>query len=76
MRAAGKYWRMDYRYVEKRRTLAVGFYSALSLAKSRQRREKERELLADGIDLGEVKREQKQAKLTAASHTFEAVSWE
>jgi hypothetical protein len=58
---------MDYRYLGKRRTLAVGVYPAVSLAKARQRREKARELLADGIDPGEFKREQKQAKLTAAS---------
>jgi integrase len=74
VRAAGKYWRMDYRYLGKRRTLAIGVYPAVSLAKARQRTEKARELLADGIDPAEVKREQKQAKLTAASHTFEAVA--
>ena len=48
--AGGKYWRMDYRFVEKRKTLALGVYPEVSLAKARQRREKARELLADGID--------------------------
>lgn len=76
VKAAGKYWRMDYRYLGKRRTLAVGVYPAVSLAEARQRRETARELLADGIGPGEVKHEQKLAKLTAAGHSFETVSRE
>ena len=44
--ASGKYWRMDYRFADKRNTLALGIYPAVSLAKARQRREKARELLA------------------------------
>ena len=46
--ASGKYWRMDYRFADKRKTLALGVYPAVSLAKARQRREKARELLAEG----------------------------
>ena len=55
--AGGKYWRMDYRFAEKRKTLALGVYPEVSLAKARQRRDKARELLADGIDPGIAKRE-------------------
>ena len=72
--AGGKYWRMDYRFAEKRKTLALGVYPEVSLAKARQRREKARELLADGIDPGIAKREEKQAKAAAAGNTFEAVA--
>lgn len=50
--ASGKYWRMDYRFADKRKTLALGVYPAVSLAKARQRREKARELLAEGVDPG------------------------
>jgi hypothetical protein len=60
--AGGKYWRMDYRFADKRKTLALGVYPEVSLAKARQRRDKARELLADGIDPGIAKREEKQAK--------------
>lgn len=74
--AGGKYWRMDYRFGGKRKTLALGVYPAVSLAKARQRREKARELLADGIDPSAAKREEKQAKASAAAHTFEAVARE
>ena len=70
----GKYWRMDYRFEGKRKTLALGVYSDVSLAKARQRRDRARELLADGIDPGVAKREEKQAKATASANTFEVVA--
>ena len=31
--ASGEYWRMDYRFADKRKTLASGVYPAVSLAK-------------------------------------------
>ena len=31
VKAAGKYWRMDYTYRQKRKTLAIGVYQATSL---------------------------------------------
>jgi integrase len=74
VKAAGKYWRMDYRFAEKRKTLAIGVYPTVSLAKARQRREKARELLADGIDPSAAKRDDKQANSAAAVNTFEAVA--
>lgn len=74
--AGGKYWRMDYRFAEKRKTLALGVYPAVSLAKARQRRDKARELLADGIDPGAAKKEEKQAIAAAAGNTFESVARE
>lgn len=69
-----KLWRMDYRFAAKRKTLALGIYPAVSLAKARQRRDKARELLADGIDPGVAKQEEKQIKATAEANTFEAVA--
>lgn len=71
---SGKYWRMDYRFADKRKTLALGVYPEVSLAKARQRREKAREQLADGIDPSIAKRAEKQAKADAAAHTFELVA--
>ena len=72
--AAGKYWRMNYRFAEKRKTLALGVYPDVGLAKARARREKAREQLADGIDPATAKREEKQAHADAAANTFEAVA--
>ena len=74
VKAGGKYWRMDYTHADKRKTLALGIYPAVSLAKARQRRDKARELLADGIDPSKAKREEKQATAAAAANTFEAVA--
>lgn len=74
VKSGGKYWRMDYSHASKRKTLALGIYPEVSLAKARQRREKAREQLADGIDPGVAKREEKQAQADAATHTFEAVA--
>jgi len=76
VKPAGKYWRMDYRFADKRKTLALGIYPAVSLAKARQRRDKARELLADGIDPGEAKKEAVQAKAAESANTFELVARE
>ena len=72
--AGGKYWRVDYRFAEKRKTLALGVYPEVSLAKARQRRLEARELLAEGIDPSTAKREEKRAKADALAHTFELVA--
>ena len=75
--ATGKYWRMNYRYEGKQKTLALGVYPAVSLAKARKRRDDARELLADEIDPGKAKSDDKQAKALVAANTFEFVarSW-
>ncbi|RJG01275.1 tyrosine-type recombinase/integrase [Noviherbaspirillum sedimenti] len=72
--AGGKYWRMNYRFAGKQKTLALGVYPAVSLAKARKRRDAAREKLAEGIDAGQAKRDEKQAKAFAATHTFEMVA--
>lgn len=76
VKAAGKYWRMDYTHSEKRKTLALGVYPAVSLLKARQRRDKARELLADGIDPGAAKQEEKAAQAAVLANTFERVALE
>ena len=72
--AVGKYWRMNYRFADKRKTLALGVYPDVGLAKARARRDKAREQLADGTDPATAKREEKQAQADAAANTFEAVA--
>ena len=76
VKAGGKYWRMDYTYADKRKTLALGVYPAVSLAKARARRDKARELLADGIDPSAAKREKQRATATSAANTFDLVARE
>lgn len=72
--AAGKYWRMNYRFDEKRKTLALGVYPTVTLAEARKRREKAREQLSKGIDPNAAKREEKQVKADLAANTFELVA--
>ena len=76
VKAAGKYWRQDYTFAEKRKTLALGTYPEISLAKARAKRETARKLLADGIDPSAAKKEEKQALAATAANTFEAVARE
>ena len=74
VKMSGKYWRMNYRFAKKQKTLALGVYPSVSLAKARQRREKAREQLADGIDPGVAKQEEKQTQSDLSKNTFEAVA--
>ena len=74
VKAGGKYWRMDYAYAGKRKTLALGIYPDVTLADARERRTEARKLLAKDIDPGAVKRQEKQAKADAAANTFESVA--
>ncbi len=76
VKAAGKYWRMNYRFQGKQKTLALGTYPEVSLAKARARRDKARELLAEGVDPSAAKKEEKAANLATAANTFEVVARE
>jgi len=76
VKSSGKYWRMDYRFADKRKTLSIGVYPAVSLAKARKRREDARELLADEVDPSQAKRAQKQAVIAESVSTFKAVALE
>ncbi len=76
VKAGGKYWRMDYRHGGKRKTLAIGVYPAVTLAKARKRRDETREQLADDIDPSIAKREKKLSTAVAAANTFDAVTLE
>jgi integrase len=64
----GRYWRFSYRFRGKQKTLALGVYPDVGLAKARARHREARELLADGIDPSADKR--------AASKTFKTVARE
>ena len=72
----GKYWRMDYRYADKRKTLALGVYPETTLKLARERRDDARRSLADGTDPSSEKREEKQALKVAHANNFEAVARE
>ena len=73
---SGKYWRMDYTFADKRNTLALGVYPAVSLAEARKRRTKAREQLAAGTDPIAAKKLEKAVAITANANTLEVIARE
>lgn len=71
--SGGKLWRLDYRFQDKRKTMALGQYPAVTLADARQRREAFRKLLANGVDPAAARKEQKEQQAQQAC-TFETVA--
>lgn len=75
----GKLWRLKYRFGGKEKLLSLGVYPDVGLKEARTRRDAARELLAQGIDPGEQKKETK-ATLVAEEKlrtvTFESVARE
>lgn len=72
----GKYWRFNYRFLGKQKTLSYGSYPDVSLVRARERHAEARRLLADGIDPSEHRKEAKQAAMAAQANSFEAVARE
>jgi len=71
-----RYWRLDYRFAGKRRTLALGVYPLVSLSQARARREDARASLAQDIDPAIAKKARKRAATIANENTFEAIARE
>ncbi len=71
-----KYWRLKYRYGGKEKRLAFGVYPEISLKRAHEKRSEARDLLADGIDPGEVKRAEKLRRKTLATDSFGAIAQE
>ena len=71
-----KYWRMDYRFAGKPKTLALGVYPAVSLADARERREDAKKLLAKDIDPSVAKRDRKAEIVSAGDNTLKAIAME
>jgi integrase len=70
----GKWWRLDYRYNGKRKTLSMGVYPDVSLKSARDRRSEAKTQLADDIDPGEARKATKASQSDASG--FEAVARE
>jgi len=59
-----KWWRLNYRYNSKQKTLSLGVYPDVSLAEARELREEYRKLLRDGIDPSSTRQEAKESSTT------------
>jgi integrase len=75
-RDGARYWRLDYRFAGKRRTLALGVYPTTTLSNARTRRDEARALLAEGIDPSVAKKATKRAAKHANENTFEVIARE
>jgi len=51
----GKYWRMNYRFGSKQKTLAIGVYPQVTLKEARLKREAAKKLLEQNIDPSQKK---------------------
>ncbi|MGE0022875.1 MAG: tyrosine-type recombinase/integrase [Hyphomicrobium sp.] len=71
-----RHWRLAYRFAGKQKTLALGTYPMISLAKAREGRDRAKRLLADGTDPNAQRRRDKLALKTAGDATFKAVALE
>jgi integrase len=58
----GKYFRLDYRFEGKRKTLALGVYPDTSLKQAREKRDTAKQKIVDGIDPGEIRKQDKAEK--------------
>lgn len=74
--SGGKLWRLKYRFGGKEKRLALGKYPEVGLKDARERREEARRLLANDIDPGELRRQQKTMRAERAAHSFEAIARE
>lgn len=70
----GRYWRMDYRFAGKRKTLAIGVYPAVALRAARSAREAAKAQLTDGIDPSTEKRLSRVRQTMAQKATFGVVA--
>lgn len=71
-----RYWRLDYRFSGKRRTLAIGVYPLVTLSGARARREEARVCLAQNVDPGLAKKQSQRATKFANENTFEGIARE
>ncbi|MBF0098391.1 MAG: integrase arm-type DNA-binding domain-containing protein [Magnetococcales bacterium] len=74
--SGGRYWRFDYRYDGTRKTLALGVYPDVPLKLARERRDEARQLLARGVDPGELRKTTKDMDESRTESSFEAVARE
>lgn len=72
----GKYWRLNYRFQGKRKTLALGIYDEVSLAAAREKRDEARRLLANDVDPGTLSRLARRATKAITEDSFEAIARE
>jgi len=72
--SGGRYWRMNYRYLGKQKTLAFGVWPDTGLADARAECDAARKVLARGEDPAERLKLDRIAATVASSNSFKAVA--
>jgi hypothetical protein len=71
-----RYWRMDYRYADKRATAALGVYPMVSMAEARAKRLEIKKQIAEGINPAAKRKIEKITGPLANANTFRAIAEE
>ena len=71
----GRYWRYDYRFHQKRKTIALGTYPLISLREARELRDEAKRALRDGIDPGAKRKAAKAAARRVITFRDAALDW-
>lgn len=77
-KSGSRYWRMNYRFAGKRKTLALGVYPEVGLKDARNKLIEARRSLSNGVDPCLLKHQQKLGLISTNADTFESVArdWE
>lgn len=70
------YWRLDYRFAGKRKTLALGVMPETTLKEARVKRDDARKQISDGIDPAEARKTEKYTVVEQARQKSEAAKIE
>ncbi|MBT4130653.1 MAG: tyrosine-type recombinase/integrase [Candidatus Marinimicrobia bacterium] len=70
-----KLWRMKYRFNDREKSYSIGVYPAVSLKEARKRRDKAREMVANGIDPSAMKQIERAARSEAGSFREVTLEW-
>jgi hypothetical protein len=71
-----KHWHLKYRFGGKEKLMSYGPYPLISLKEARDKRDRDRKLLVEGIDPATVKRERKRAAEIAQRGRFDILAAE
>jgi integrase len=76
MPSGSKYWRFKYRFAGKENRLAFGVYPEVSLKEAREKRDKARKQIADGISPSQAKKLEKLQININHQNNFESIARE
>lgn len=74
--SGGKWWRLSYRYKGKQKTISLGTYPGVSLAKARELRDSAKRSLLEGLDPSELRKAAKRSEEVGDEHSFEYLARE